>query len=1163
MRDGPPSYRSASPVPGRPTAPPMRSSSPMRGGEYSSTSTLLQEISTLRARLKDLEEDTKSSVVSAGAGVADENSPLVIMLRKDLAQLEQEKAVQEKEFLNQISSMQKDHQRRMNELSTKLRETELLNEVLNSKLQTSAMEADELRDVLDRSINDDADFFKARLREAKAEIEELSDKVQKAVKDGEASRSKTETEDKYLRLLEEARENHVKEIEQMKENLASADMEITECRGEIDALQEEVFELQQYREALLEEVTSSRVDCSDEKRQSQQLKVEVSKQKLTIEKLKHEVKERDIRLDQKFEEIARLKKNSTASADVKKLHQEIDAKNETITRLEKELEEKKQTVSDLQSQKDALLSEVTEMKLKLQEAAEAVKAQLTVDTAVDGSSEPPEPPITPAEKRQLLDDVQTLEDRLVRFHSKLADKDCKIEGLQESLTDERKVNKQLRAEIRQLRSEIPPQGQSNVPASPGHKAELLRLRDENKQLTQELKVLRDKTDSNFNKSKKAASQPVIAPPPALKRTTPAKTGYSSPRTPVSGLVSHWERGFNNRNKLPGDPTDSPTVSSDDDSLEDSLRAPHRLMSAAQVSDLQGKLQKEKELVDRLQREVQSDKEAISSLQDQLRKQERMASELQKKIDRCGSPTSLSKELQESRLKIERLEDALIEAGQAQSRRDKALASSTDQSETYKQTIAALQAELQKLQSELKATTQKQFVSNNEKSTPVEADELASLRAQVMKKEKALARMRSDAIEAAEQKEELSLLRTKVTTLQSELDNAMATIDELGRSIRNETTSRVNAAERMKAEYDAGIERMELELTMTKARHAELESEHEAKVKELQTKIRKLAQTNLDLSLEVPAEAQTQFDEQIDKLTEDLMNCQMRMADMEMEYSLKIKDLEGKLKSKKTELEEMQKEIDSLQQALQLSATNGEKEANLHKQYDAEINRLSVQLTHVQMSKAEGDMVHMQRLKELEAEIESLESEAEKELDAKQVEIDALKKELQHKEVQISNLESERTQLCTNIKDVSFSRKEEMQELQDELLDLTTKTKSQAREIEALKLKIHEFESRKENVAALAQKRIHELEEQVREREHMGRDNLIELKAENMQLRETIRDVKLERRSLKERLEALTQDKSTSKSAQVLRERNNVLKTEVEKLTKRLKKMEDSITRFAI
>ena len=65
------------------------------------------------------------------------------------------------------------------------------------------------------------------------------------------------------------------------------------------------------------------------------------------------------------------------------------------------------------------------------------------------------------------------------------------------------------------------------------------------------------------------------------------------------------------------------------------------------------------------------------------------------------------------------------------------------------------------------------------------------------------------------------------------------------------------------------------------------------------------------------------------------------------------------------------------------------------------------------------------------------------------------------------------------------------------------------------------------------------------------------------LRESIRELGVERRSLQEKLEAHLAEKATSKSTQVLRERNAALKKEVEKLTKRLKKMEHSMTRFTI
>jgi len=1098
----------------------------LRGGEYSSTSTLLQEISSLRARLKDLEDDTKSSVVSSA--VDDADSPLVGMLRKDVAQLEQEKANQEKEFLNQISSLQMEHQRRMNDMHAKLRESESLNDVLNDKLKKTTMEAGELKEMLDRSVSDEAEYFKGRLAEAQAEIEVLSGKVHKAVKDGEASRNKTEIEEKYMRLLEEQHDTHMKEIEQMKENLASADMEIAESREEIDALQEEVMELQQYRETLIEEVTSARVDHSDEKRVSQALKNEISQQKLSIEKLQHELKEKDVRLDQKFEEIARLKKNSTATPDVKKLQQEIETKGATISRLQEELGEKNETIQNLEGHKQTLLAEITELKVHAQ-TKPTVGTPLTVDTS-GAPGAPDDNPISPAEKQQLVKDVVTLEERLVRFHSKLADRDGIIDDLKTSLAEERKTTKKLRAEIRELKNNT----NSPTPLSEkqecggaivGDRSELVRLREQNQRLAEEIKALRASPVAK-RKPSVPSSPRIVVPPPALNRTASTRD-LKSPRTPVSGLVATFERGFGSKD---ADNNNNNANLLLEESEEASTLSP---IESATVTELQEKLSREKELVRQLQQELRSEKETIANLQ---------------KKSGHTSPTALVNELAESRREIERLEAKLRDTEQSQSRRK----------------IADLEQE-NKLQRTEFAGTKIRSVFQEEKKTIAEAelDELVALRAQLTKKEKALQRLRAKHSTYEEESEEaLDRLRNQVEALQSELGDAMTKIERL----ENEAAC-YEAGKRTKAAYDADIERMELELTMTKARHAELENEHAAKVEELEKKIGDLEQANLDLSTEVPADAQKQFDEEAGTLTTELTKSQMKLADLEMEHTMKIKSLEDGIKTLTAELEEKKTENENLQKALTEAAakfeTHAETEAKSQREHDTEINRMSVELTKAQMDKADNERIHFERLKELEGEIEALESEAEKELDAKQDEIDVLKEELKRKEDSIKRLEDEKTKLCSNMSDVSSSRKDEIQELQDEILDLTTQTKSQAREIQSLKMKIEEHEARKEASMAKAQQRIRELEEETRELQHVDRDAVLELKTENMQLRETIREVKLERRSLKERLESFTQEKSSSKSAQVLRERNSALKEEVEKLTKRLKKMEDSITRFAI
>ena len=101
---------------------------------------------------------------------------------------------------------------------------------------------------------------------------------------------------------------------------------------------------------------------------------------------------------------------------------------------------------------------------------------------------------------------------------------------------------------------------------------------------------------------------------------------------------------------------------------------------------------------------------------------------------------------------------------------------------------------------------------------------------------------------------------------------------------------------------------------------------------------------------------------------------------------------------------------------------------------------------------------------------------------------------------------------------------------------------------------------------MLRRKVLELEAQLKvgkgSRSKLSGDELDKLQQENSKLRESLRTVTLERRSLQEKLSSAASDKD-SRSMQVLRERNNALKQEVEKLMKRLKRVEGSITRVAI
>lgn len=180
-------------------------------------------------------------------------------------------------------------------------------------------------------------------------------------------------------------------------------------------------------------------------------------------------------------------------------------------------------------------------------------------------------------------------------------------------------------------------------------------------------------------------------------------------------------------------------------------------------------------------------------------------------------------------------------------------------------------------------------------------------------------------------------------------------------------------------------------------------------------------------------------------------------------------------------------------------------------------------------------------------------------------IQDMTRKLAEKEEAIDRMEEEKVQMRSNVANMSSSKKDQLEELQSELFDMSSKNRNQSREIIMLKTKIDEMDAIRDDRFEKQQDRIEELEDEITKLYSEGsrkfdKESVSKLQAENHHLRETLRELKLERRQLRDRLDS---EKSSSRSSQVLRERNAKLKHEVEKLTRRLKKLEDSITRVAV
>jgi chromosome segregation ATPase len=1086
----------------------IRNSSPLRGTgvDYTSTTSLLQEITVLRARLRELEDDNKSSVVSSH--IEEDNTKLnelVQSLRNDFTKLQEEKAIQEKELINQISILQADLTKQLQDMQENIRQKEELNNLMNDKLRIVVLQKDELNDQL-TAVTDERTTLATELQSIRGEREELQVQLKQAKLESAITRSKNDTEDKYTRLLEDQRESHVKELEQMKVHLANADLEIEESRSEMDQLHGEIEEMQSYREALLEEVTTVRLNLTEEKRVSQSLRKELGDTKLRLQKLQEKEK------------------------DGSKRHEPL---------------------------------------------------MIETSGSLEGDEAEENRPITPAEKAQLVKDMNGLEERLVQFHSKLADKECKIDDLTASLAEERQVNKKLRKEIQQLQSSKTSQSRSPMrhraslgSSSVDTQSELVMLRQQNKALIGEVEELLkaasqlvDSSSSPYRTSKSSSSNvtssggrskippPSLQLPPNLNRTAAIANDEMSPRTPVSGLVATFERGLNNKNQPSRLDDNLPTTEAEET-----------------IEDLRDQLRCEKLLILDLQKQLRTDKEVIWDLQEKLRaeKSRNTATESESKGNGFASPTSLAAELREARKENELLQAKLRDADRTPSNhvfsakeraelnklRSDAVYASMERDDN-EQAIKNYQQEIQRLRAQLKQKTKTGNTSSSffeEKKTDRDGD--ADLRNELMKREEELERLLAMHHKYEDEtEEELGRLRSQVDALQSELESAMTKIESLQRELCGSGMDRKSIQRKLKT--------LESELAISKAQYADVMVEHAEQVKELEDKIERLESNCAVSSSE--AQARSDLDDDKKTLTEELNKSQIQRADFEIETSMKVKDLENRIQSLGVELEEEKKEKESLQKCLKAAEAASSDAPKLN----AEIDRLSSLLTAAQLNKTNSDREDMEKLRQLEEEFEILELEATEDLAKKADEVEALKVQLERKEEDIQRLEKEKHQLCQSINDATSSRRDEMEELQADLLDMTTKTKTQGREIQTLKMKLEEYEARKEDVSAKLNRRIRELEAEIRQlndnarKTYGDRDSLLQFKSENAQLRETLRDVKIERRNLKEKLDSLMQERSTSHSAQLIRDRNNELQDEVDKLTKRMKKMEANITRFAI
>ena len=161
---------------------------------------------------------------------------------------------------------------------------------------------------------------------------------------------------------------------------------------------------------------------------------------------------------------------------------------------------------------------------------------------------------------------------------------------------------------------------------------------------------------------------------------------------------------------------------------------------------------------------------------------------------------------------------------------------------------------------------------------------------------------------------------------------------------------------------------------------------------------------------------------------------------------------------------------------------------------------------------------------------------------------------------VTKLEKERSQLCEQMKIISNSRREEIDEMQADLMDKSAAVKNLQRALQTVEMQVEHQTNNIRELEYLREK-VRNFEKQREPKgtaKHLKAFEMEKLEEENRKLKEQVRSITVERRGLQEKLKAVIEDHNALRTQpQVLRERNEKLKQELARLSKKLRSFESA------
>eukprot|EP00339_Tiarina_fusa_P025346 CAMPEP_0117058722 /NCGR_PEP_ID=MMETSP0472-20121206/40792_1 /TAXON_ID=693140 ORGANISM="Tiarina fusus, Strain LIS" /NCGR_SAMPLE_ID=MMETSP0472 /ASSEMBLY_ACC=CAM_ASM_000603 /LENGTH=1220 /DNA_ID=CAMNT_0004776155 /DNA_START=293 /DNA_END=3958 /DNA_ORIENTATION=- len=564
--------------------------------------------------------------------------------------------------------------------------------------------------------------------------------------------------------------------------------------------------------------------------------------------------------------------------------------------------------------------------------------------------------------------------------------------------------------------------------------------------------------------------------------------------------------------------------------------------SSEISKLKSQLSKTEEsklsLTKKLQETAGDDKRKIDQLQDELNVMrtkvstaEETRSKLSKQIERGAS--SDKQEIDRLKLKIRELQSTLSDA---------------------EQTIKCLEAQC--VSNETDAKQNQQRLEELEKSLNEGSTKVSSQKTRIEGLEKEASDAKNLASELESKQLEVDGLNSLVNELQSNLVNADETKQELEKEkeLGRHLDSLVQELKQQLVETEGTCET----LTKDKVNQSLVDEE---KIDILQAQIETLAK---ELATVTESRDELENNERIHQEKFDILQTQVedKVAEFEQTHhadkeaigrlSEQVQSLQQELTDSFDHIEVLEKQ---LKQRDEVEETVEELTRKNQKSLDYQINKLQKELTNLQVESSSTEEEYKKKIQGLEEMVESMQSEVDERTGDKERELEDVKRRLENKDTFIARLTKEKEQLMLSMNDMTSSRRSEIDELQTELMEMSTRSANQAREVQTLKLQLEDSSYRKEEVNRL-RSRVVELGDQLRARDGSRVHEKTALEVENSDLRQRLRQISLERQTAEDKLREYVEEHKGggSKSVQVLRERNAALKMEVEKLNRKLKKI---------